>query len=137
MPCVCRPSQFRFEAKAAIDAPVRIPKASFPGPLSAASPRPTMDFIAVCSGFARAMVGLTMSGINSELCRRMCELLAILCAPRISVVNRSKRNRNAECLFWSVRDAMKDAMLRSCQHMNRCNVQRYKTVSMTWRHVIS
>ena len=65
------------------------------------------------------------------------ELLAILCAPRISGVSRSKRNRNAECLFWSVEDAMKDAMLRSCQHMNRCNVQRYKTVSMTWRHVIS
>ena len=33
-------SQSRFEAKTAMDAPVKIPKASLPGPLSAASPRP-------------------------------------------------------------------------------------------------
>ena len=62
-------SQSRFEAKTAMDAPVKIPEASLPGPLSAASPRPTMDSIAVCSGFARAMVGLTMSGTNSDYAR--------------------------------------------------------------------
>ena len=33
-------SQSRFEAKTAMDAPVEIPKASLPGPLSAASLRP-------------------------------------------------------------------------------------------------
>ena len=32
-------SQSRFEAKTAMDAPVKIPEASLPGPLSAASPR--------------------------------------------------------------------------------------------------